>query len=258
VQTVAEHPDFNGTFDDVVEVDADNHLILDTSINFDSGTGNFDDGTGLFDGGGGFVDLEGFYYFGNSVDLGAVFTSRLTAALKTTRQDYVNTFDDATGLFDTREGDFDGDVNAFDNTDVELQVRHTDDDPAGTPTWSDWKLFSVGDYTNRAFEFRLRMTTADTQATPVVQEVSVTVDMQDRIESEDDVSSGAGSKVITFGNAFKATPAIGISATMQTGDFYEITSKSASGFTITFKNSGGTAVDRTFDYVAKGYGRLEA
>lgn len=258
VQTVAEHPDFNGTFDDVVEVDADNHLILDTSINFDSGSGNFDDGTGLFDGGGGFVDLEGFYYFGNSVDLGAVFTSRLTASLKTTRQDYVNTFDDATGLFDTREGDFDGDVNAFDNTDVELQVRHTDDDPAGTPTWSDWKLFSVGDYTNRAFEFRLRMTTTDTQATPVVQEVSVTVDMQDRIESADDVSSGAGSKVITFGNAFKATPAIGISATMETGDYYEITSKSASGFTITFKNSGGTAVDRTFDYVAKGYGRLEA
>jgi len=102
------------------------------------------------------------------------------------------------------------------------------------------------------------MTTADTQATPVVQEVSVTVDMQDRIESADDVSSGAGSKVITFGNAFKATPAIGISATMETGDYYEITSKSASGFTITFKNSGGTAVDRTFDYVAKGYGRLEA
>ena len=53
--------------------------------------------------------------------------------------------------------------------------------------------------------------------------------MQDRIESADDVSSGAGSKVITFGNAIKATPAIGISATMETGDYYEITSKAHLG-----------------------------
>lgn len=255
ITTVAEHPDFNGTFDDVVEIDSDNHLILDTSINFDSGTGDFDDATGLFDGGGGYVDLEGFYYFANSVDLGDVYTSRLTATLKTTRLDYVNTFDDATGLFDAREGDFDGDVNAFDNTDVELQVRHTNDDPAGTPTWSSWSNFVVGDYTNRAFEFRLRMTTADTQATPVVQEVSVSVDMQDRVVSGEDIASGAASKVVTFSPAFKETPAIGISATLATGDYYEITSKSASGFTITFKDSGGTAVDRTFDYVAKGYGR---
>lgn len=255
ITTVSEHPDFNGTFDDVVEVDADNHLILDTSINFDAAIGNFDDATGLFDGGGGYVDLEGFYYFGNSVDLGDVYTARLTATLKTTRLDYVNTFDDATGLFDLREGEFDGDVNAFDNTDVELQVRHTNDDPAGTPTWSSWSNFVVGDYTNRAFEFRLRMTTGDTQATPVVEEVSVSVDMQDRVLSGEDIASGAGSYAVTFSPAFKAAPAIGISATLATGDYYEITGKSASGFTITFKNSGGTAVDRTFDYVAKGYGR---
>lgn len=258
VQTITEDPDFNGTFDDVVEIDENDHLILDTSINFDSATGLFDDATGLFDGGGGFVDLEGFYYFANSVDLGGSFSARLTASIESTRLDYVNTFDDATGLFDAREGFFDGDVNAFDNTDVELQVRTTDDDPAGTPTWSSWRAFVVGDYTARAFEFRLRMTTTDTQATPVVSGVSVSVDMVDRVESGNDISSGAGSYAVTFSPAFKATPAIGIAAgNLQTGDYYEITSKSASGFTITFKNSSGTAVDRTFDYVAKGYGREE-
>jgi len=258
VTTVSEHPDFNGTYDDVVEIDADDHLILNTSTNFDDGTGNFDDATGLFDGGGGFVDNEGFYYFANSVDLAGIYTARLTATLKTTRLDYVNTFDDATGLFDSREGEFDGDVNAFDNTDVELQLRHTDDDPTGTPTWSSWKPFIVGDYTHRAFEFRLRLSTQDTQATPVVQQVSVSVDMQDRIESGDDIASGASAYDVTYNYAFKETPAIGIAATLSTGDYYEITNKSASGFTITFKNSSGTAVDRTFDYVAKGYGRLEA
>jgi len=40
---------------------------------------------------------------------------------------------------------------------------------------------------------------------------------------------------------------------MQSGDYYGITSKSATGFTITFYNSGGTPVDRLFDYVATGF-----
>jgi hypothetical protein len=116
----------------------------------------------------------------------------------------------------------------------------------------------VGDYTARAFEFRLRLSTLDEQATPVVSQVQVQIDMPDRVISENDISSGAGAKAVTFSPAFAATPAIGITAeNMASGDFYEITSKSASGFTITFKNSGGTAVDRTFDYVAKGYGRIE-
>lgn len=258
VATVVEGPEFDGVKDDTVELDAENKLILDTAIDFDSATGLFDDATGLFDGGGGNVDLEGFYYFFNDADLGDVYTSRVTASIQSTRQDYVNTFDDATGLFDNREGLFDGDVNAFDNTDVELQVRTTDDDPGGSPTWSSWFPFVVGDYTARAFEFRLRLTTADTQATPVVSGVTVQIDMPDRVLSGEDIASGAAAKAVAFSPAFKAAPAIGISATMQTGDFYEITSKTASGFTITFKDSGGNAVDRTFDYVAKGYGRLES
>lgn len=259
VSTVTEGPEFDGVKDDTVELDAENQLILDTSINFDSGIGNFDDATGLFDGGGGNVDLEGFYYFANGSDLGDKYTARVTASITSTRQDYVNTFDDATGLFDAREGEFDGDVNAFDNTDVELQVRTTDDDPGGSPTWSDWSPFVVGDYSARAFEFRLRLTTIDTQATPVVSGVTVEIDMPDRVLSGEDIASGAGAKAVTFSPAFKVSPAIGITAqNLQSGDYYEISSKSASGFTITFKDSGGSAVDRTFDYVAKGYGRIES
>ena len=79
--------------------------------------------------------------------------------------------------------------------------------------------------------------------------------MADRTESGDDIVSGAGAKVITFTRGFRATPAIGIGAQdMQTGDYYEIASKSRTGFTITFKNSSDTAISRSFDYVAKGYG----
>jgi hypothetical protein len=256
VQRIDEHPNFDGTFDDVVEIDEQDRIVLDTSIDFDSVTGLFDDATGQFDAGEGNVDAEGFYFFGQSTDLGEVFISRVTANLKTVRVDYVNLFDQTPGLFDNRPGLFDGDPNAFDDVDVELQIRTTEDDPAGTPTFSDWQPFVVGDYKARAMEYRARLTTTDPEATPAVSELTVTVDMPDRTERDFDVVSGAGAKVVTFNTAFKETPAIGIGAQdLQTGDFYEITNKTRLGFTITFKNSGGTAVSRTFDYTAAGYGK---
>ena len=74
-------------------------------------------------------------------------------------------------------------------------------------------------------------------------------------QSDNDIQSGtaAGGKVITFPVAFKTLQAVAISVgDMQSGDFYAITSKSATGFTIVFKDSGNTVVDRLFDYVATG------
>ncbi len=255
VTTINEAPDFNGTFDDTVELDDDDALVLNTSLLFDALTGNFDDAQGLFDGGSGNVDASGFYYFANTLDLGQVYIARCTANISSIRVDYVSLFDAAAGNFDSRAGDFDGDVNAFDDTDVQIEARITEDDPAGTPTWSAWQSFSVTDLKARAIEFRAKLTTTDDQATPKVTQLSVTVDMADRTESGDDIVSGAGAKVITFTRGFRATPAIGIGAQdMQTGDYYEITSKSRTGFTITFKNSSDTAISRSFDYVAKGYG----
>jgi hypothetical protein len=255
VTTINEAPDFNGTFDDTVELDDDDALVLNTSLLFDALTGNFDDAQGLFDGGSGNVDASGFYYFANTLDLGQVYIARCTANISSIRVDYVSLFDAAAGNFDDRAGDFDGDVNAFDDTDVQIEARITEDDPAGTPTWSAWQSFSVTDLKARAIEFRAKLTTTDDQATPKVTQLSVTVDMADRTESGDDIVSGAGAKVVTFTRGFRATPAIGIGAQdMQTGDYYEITSKSRTGFTITFKNSSDTAISRSFDYVAKGYG----
>ena len=257
VETSTQHPAFTGSKTEVVAVD--NELILDTSIDFDDVTGNFDDANGSFDGGGGTVSTSGTYEFDNYIDLTAVYTSHVTASVSVTRRDYVNLFDDAVGLFDARTGTFDGDVQAFDDTDVEVQVSTTDDDPAGSPTWSNYRRFIVGDYKARALRFRAILTSGDGEATPVVSQLSVTVDMPDRSVAEADIASGAGAKVITFSPAFKALQGVGIAAqNLQSGDYYNVTSKTATGFTITFYNSSNTAVDRTFDYVAKGYGEVAA
>jgi len=99
------------------------------------------------------------------------------------------------------------------------------------------------------------MTSSDLSSTPVVSALTVTVDMPDRIFSGNDISSGAGTKTVTFTNPFKSVNyAVGITAdNMATGDFFEISSKTINGFNVVFKNSSGTAVSREFDFIAKGF-----
>lgn len=261
VATTTQHPTFAGTKTDVV-IDDDSQdvpvLKLATAILFDAKTGNFDDADGFFDGGGGEVDNAGSYEFSGYVDLGGKTTSRVTANMDVVRLDYVNLFDDAEGLFDARQGLFDG-GQSVDDTTVSLFVAYTNDDPAGTPSWTDWKEFVVGDYTARALKFKADLISVDAQATPAIRELSVTVDMVDRITADNDISSGtaAGGKAVAFAPEFVHLQGLAIVAqNLSTGDFYDIVSKDATGFTIRFKNSGGTVVDRTFDYVAKGYGEL--
>lgn len=258
IETITESPSFSGTKTEC-NVTEDGYLILDTSIDFDAKTGNFDDAEGDFDGGGGTVSTEGTYEFANVVDLGAVYTSRVTANVVVDRLDYVNLFDDAEGEFDVRPGLFDGDPNTYGDTNVALYVATTEDNPSGTPTWTEFRRFFVGDYKARGFKFKAVLTSASGDSSPVLQELSVNIDMPDRTYGEHDVVSGAGAKVVTFSPAFRVSPNIGIMAqNLQQGDYYEVSSKSATGFTITFKNSSGTAVSRTFDYVAVGYGELAA
>ena len=68
---------------------------------------------------------------------------------------------------------------------------------------------------------------------------------------------GFGAKVITFPFAFRTLTGLGIAAqNMRSGEFYDITNKSATGFTIQFFDSSNSNVNRTFDYNATGIGRI--
>ena len=262
VSTITENPTFAGTKTDTIVVG--NSLILETSNNFDSLAGLFDDAEGLFDGGGSNVDNEGFYNFVGvdgdaSIDLGSKFTSRVTSKFVVNRTDYVNLFDDAGGNFDSREGFFDGDPNEFGDTNAKLQIATTNDDPASSPTYTDFRDFVVGEYTFRAAKFRAVLTSKDTSATPRVDTLEVTIDMPDRLTHGNDISSGtgAGGFDVVFSPAFSVLQNVAITAqNMGSGDYYEITSKSATGFNIVFKNSSNAVVSRTFDYQAKGYGAV--
>jgi len=248
--TATEHPDFTGTKNNTVAVD--NTLILDTIEQFDDNTtDNFDDITSRnFDGGttNANVVSSGTYEFANVIDLGSIQTTRLTGNITQTATDRDRLFDNIAGLFDDQASNFDGDDSV--NASSHLEIAVSDDNV----TYSDFKNFNVGDYSGRYFKFRLFMESLNNSATPIISQLSVSADMPQRIISDNDVVSGAGTKSVSFSPIFVSTPAIGISAQgLSTGDFYEITSKTVNGFDITFKNSGGTAISKTFDYIAKGY-----
>jgi hypothetical protein len=258
IENLVQDPSFSGVKDGVVLLNDDegNYLALDTSTLFDSLDGDFDEGLGLFDGGsGGQLNAEGIYYFEDYLDLGEKYLSRVSTTMDIRYLDYANTFDSAPDLFDSREGDFDGDPSQFDTTTARTQVSHTNDDPSGSPIWTDWRDFVVGDISARAIRFRVILETSTDSATPAIRELSAAVDMPDRVEAASDITY-TGTTNITFPSAFKATPALGIAATLANGDRYVISSKSKNGFTITTLTGGVTSVNpTTIDYVAKGYGK---
>jgi hypothetical protein len=255
--TVTEHPVFAGTRNNVVVLeDAEgDYLALDTVDQFDDGIGDFDDGLGLFDGFSGTV-AQGEYYFDNSIDFGEVYTSRIYPNFKVDFLDYVNDFDSASGNFDDRLGDFDGDPAQFDVTSAKFQLRHTNDDPTGSPTWSAWQPFVVADMTARALEFRVLMSCSNGAASPAVRELEAQIDMPERTVSENDITF-TGTRSITFPTAFKATPAVGVAlANLADGERYVITNKSRTGFDIEiFDGVTQSTNSVTLDYVAKGYGK---
>ena len=258
IQTIIEHPTFAGTRDDtVVLVDTESqYLALDTVLQFDSTTGNFDDQLGLFDGGQGTIEDEGLYYFYNSVDLGEKYTSRVYPIFKVDFLDYVNDFDSASGNFDDRAGDFDGDPNQFDVTSANLQLRHTDDDPSGSPSWSNWQDFIVADISARAMEFRVKMSCSNGAASPAVRELGARIDMPERTVSENDINF-TGLKNVTFPTSFKGVPALSVAlANLADGERYVISNKTRSGFTIEIFNGINQSTSAVqLDYVAKGFGK---
>ena len=192
------------------------------------------------------VTQSGSYVFNKAVDLGSVQTSRIKTALSVTAFDaddlvssrpLVSTWANITG-------------SLIDDVDCTVYVRTSSDNA----TFGDWSSLIVGDYSARAFQFKLELSSEYKTHNIEVNALSVSVDMPDRISSGEDVISGAASKSISYPFDYQTIPAIGITAQdMATGDYYEISNKTVSGFDIIFKNTGATAISRTFDHITRGY-----
>jgi len=239
----------NDTIASISSVDDANNLTLSANI-FDQTDGaNY-----IIEGD---ISSLGYYYFTDqSIDLGQVYNSRITSSYSSTSFSTADLFDSSSGLFDSKSGKFDGaDIS---DTNAELEIRTTTDNPSSSPTWSSWGKFFVGDYYARGIQFRMKLSSSDTTHNVKVDSLSVSIDMPDTIKRGYSVLSDSGTnngtKTITYATSFKTTPTVGI--TMQdsdTGDYFSITSNSNTGFTITFYNSSSIATQKTFNWISSGY-----
>ena len=272
INTYNEETAWSGTFDGDCVNGQDSSDVqiatLDTITLFDSTVGDFDDAEGVFDLGGtdttsnptyyaSNIESSGTYIGANTITLDAIYDATFQTTIDMVTNDLYDLFDSGRGAssFDDAVGPFDGTApskcNAF------LQAGSSTSSLGAITTYAD--VSQQATLKGRYFKFRLKLTSDDNNARPEVSSMQVKLVLEKRLESEEDVESGAGAKAITYTNAFYASPAVGIAAqNMATGDYYTISSKTKTGFTITFYNSSAAAQDRTFDYVSKGYGLKSA
>lgn len=193
----------------------------------------------------------GYYEFGET-DLGEVYTSRVivdtvvsTSGALSSMASWVN----LAGVSNIA-GDDTGDEGA-----VELQVNYSIVDSA-TPVYQGWRRFVVGDYTARHLKFRAVLTSNYATITPTMSALTAIIDMPDRVDYGNDLISGAGTYSVMFSPSFRELRSVTIAAqNMATGDYYTISGKTRTGFDVTFRNSAGAAISRSFDYQAIGFGR---
>jgi hypothetical protein len=248
-------------------------LTIDGGTLFDTlaPDANFD-ALGTLDSLGG-VSSSGEYLFAASVDLGAVYDANLTRRLAVLPFNVAALFDDNLGDLDTW-GDLDGtDVT---DTNVLLYVRSTPDDPAGTPTWGEWRICTNNMLRGRGFQFKAAAFSEQISQNTIISEVGAIVELQQRVNHSAPLSSDAGldglalddnfdaldlidslsTFTVTFTDAFYDLPAINIAPlNMATGDYFTVSSVTAADYQVAFFNSGGTLVSRQFTHTSVGHGR---
>jgi hypothetical protein len=196
---------------------------------------------------------SGEYEFGSTWDMGSVFDVNMRRRFVTRPYLPSSLWDDKTELIDAwpmvDEDNLDG-VNAT------LYVRSTNNDPGVSPTWTDWREFSNALIRGRAFQFKVIASSTDPSQNIVIDELGAELELQQRVERSDTLTSSAATYTGTFTQPFYQAPAMGLTAlNMETGDYFAISNVTRTGFQVVFRNSGGAAVSRQFTYTAIGYGK---
>ena len=195
--------------------------------------------------GGDFVS-EGYYYFDESVDLGAVGLTYVDYIIGWGVLDLNQTISSWISLADVSSIE-----TLSDDASVEFQFSTSNDGV----TFSDWDKLTVGNYLFRSIKFRVKLSSEVSTVTPSIFEASAIVDMDDRLANAYDVACPADGLRIDFTPEFMAPPSVHIDGQgLITGDYHRVTDRDESGFYIQFFNSAGVGKAATFDWIAKGYG----
>ena len=206
----------------------------------------------------------GTYDFVDTLDLGATFSLVLKRHFQGTGFYTGDQFDNRTDLIDTWT-DFDG--TEANDANAKIAVRTTTDDPSSSPNYTNFNDFANGTFRARAFQFRITLETADTAQNMNLQQAGYSATILSRTEQSSLISSGSGAKAVSFtapfftgtsglGNANSFLPSVGIfPQNMATGDYFEVTNISGTGFTVHFKNISNASISKNFTYSATGFGK---
>ena len=262
-----DNPKFQGTKTNT-ELDSTNTFLQLQDLGFDSIT-NFNtlDGTATLDE---VLTIasSGTYDFGGAagttfLDLGGVFNVNFKRHLKSNGFLPNDNFDAIENL-ELRQN-FDGIDIA--NVSSDVLVAITQDDPSsGSPTYTAFQTFTNSNFKGRGFKFRCSMASTDPSASIKVTELGYTASFTRRTEQSPALITSSGATDVTFqapfftgaaglGGTNSALPSVAItSQNMQSGDFFELTNITGTGFRITFKN-GSSTVNRNFTYQAVGFAK---
>jgi len=228
------------------------------------------------------ANLTGTYDFATTLDLGAVFSLNLQRVVQSIgfTVGAANTIDGlipAGTFWDdyAQNGNFDG--PAINDVSASIAVRTTEDNPSGSPTYTQFNTFANGTFKGRGFQFRTTLKSESVAHNISIQQLGITAAFESRTErsyvsggttSTAPLSSGTSSSGldVTFGKPFFTgtsslggvnafLPSVGI--TIQgaaSGDYFELSNVSGTGFNIKVKN-GSSFINKQFTFQAVGYGK---
>lgn len=168
VSSLDEAPAFSGTH---------SGTLVDAGILKLAAAGLFDDIPDLdavadLDSYGGII-TTGTYTFAAGFDLTTVKRVRLTTRVSLISVNVLDLIDDRVSNIDDWE-DFDGTNQA--QGDCKVYVRHTDDNPAGSPTWTAWERLDSAEFQARGFQFKAVLSSTDAAINVHVSELGVDVE----------------------------------------------------------------------------------
>ncbi len=205
-------------------------------------------------------NATGTYDFVDTLDLGGTFSLVLKRHFSGEGFYTSDLFDNRTANIDTWT-DFDG--ATANDANAKIAVRTSTD----MSSYTDFNDFANGTFKGRGFQFRITLNTNDVAQNMNLQQAGYSATMPSRTEQSAVIASGAGAKAVTFtapffvgtsglGNLNNFLPSVNISPqNMATGDYFELSGISGTGFTVHFKNSSNASIDRNFTYSAVGFGK---
>tara|TARA_Y100000593_G_scaffold27292_1_gene54503 strand:- start:3096 stop:5720 length:2625 start_codon:yes stop_codon:yes gene_type:complete len=171
---ITEETSFSGTknkveaIDDILKIVSEDQI--DSISNFDN-IERFDALGGIYNtSSAGYSTNKPQYDFANTMDLGSVKTVRLRSFIKTISESIIDLIDSRPGNVDSYT---DWDDTEFDKTSIRIQVRSTNDNPSGSPSYGEFTDFYAEERSARAHQFRIFPETTDSEYNIKVQNLQI-------------------------------------------------------------------------------------